>query len=91
MSLVILGDNGKIFLKFSPYAYSPNTAKYFPHILHWRLNSFQVFSEYAERKFYLQQCLSKLKGQYYEKISMGDHKLAYDEQITIFIFWLSLT
>ncbi len=50
--------------------YYPNTDKYFPHILHRRLNTFRIFSEYAERK---------LKGQLIEWV---DHKLSCNEQNT---------
>jgi hypothetical protein len=33
----------------------------------------------------------KVKGTVFRENRMGDHKLAYDEQITNLIFWLSLT
>jgi hypothetical protein len=94
MSLGVLGEYGKILLAFSPYAikyfllifqtssYSSCTLEYFLHILRiCRKNG-----EYTERNFYFQQRLTKLKRK-----SNSYHKLAYDEQMTNFIFWLSLT
>jgi hypothetical protein len=33
----------------------------------------------------------KVKGTVFRENLMGDHKLAYDEQITNLIFWLFLT
>jgi len=66
-------------------SYSSCSLRYFPHIL--RICSKN--GKYAERNFYCQQCLIQLKGPYFEKIKMVDHKLQnYKEQITNFIFWL---
>ena len=43
-NLCVHGEDAKRIL-----AYSPNTLRYFPRILHRCLNTFRVFSVYAER------------------------------------------
>jgi hypothetical protein len=77
-------------------AYSPNTAKYFRRILHRHLDTFHVYLEYAERmenkrrkKFLLSTMPDKVKVTVFREHRMRDHKLAYDELITNFMFWLS--
>ncbi len=62
MSFGVWEEYGKILLAFSSYA-----LKYFPRIHRIRKKN----GEYAENFFYLQQCLTKLKGQYFEKIEWG--------------------
>jgi hypothetical protein len=55
-------------------AYSPNMAKYFPHILHRRTYSIlPAYSQNMQNEIFTacQQCLAKLKGQYFEKIELG--------------------
>jgi hypothetical protein len=58
-------------------AYSPNKIKYFSRILFRRLDfvgflrTRRKSKEYTERNFYFRQCVTKLKGQYFEKIKYG--------------------
>ncbi len=62
--------------------------KNFPILFHRRLNTVGIFSDYQKelrirrRNCYFQQCLTKLKGQHFEKIKIGDHKQAYAEKMT---------
>jgi hypothetical protein len=55
--------------------YSQNTQK------EWRIR---------RKKFLLLTMPDEVKGTVFRENRMGDQKLAYDEQITNFIFWLSL-
>jgi hypothetical protein len=59
-------------------AYSTDKLRYFPRILHRRINTFCVLSEFAERMkstqkevFYFQQCLETLKDLYFVKSKGG--------------------
>jgi hypothetical protein len=77
-------------LPFSPY-----TLKYFPRILQRCLNTFRVFSVYAERmkntqkEIFFQQCPGTLKGQCFKKIEWGVICLRRVNNLQYF-FWLSL-
>jgi hypothetical protein len=62
-------------------------SKYLPHILQiCRKNG-----EYAERNLLLSTMPDKVNWTVFRENQMGDHKLTYDEQISNFIFCLSLT
>ncbi len=73
-------------------AYSPNTTKYFPRILHRRLNTFLIFSEYAERMENTQKDIFTLIiPDEVNGTEFRENQMAYVEQITNLIFWLFLT
>jgi hypothetical protein len=45
----------------------------------------------CRKKLLLLTMPDKVKGEVFRESQMGDHKLAYSEQITNFPFWFSLT
>ncbi len=50
----------------------------------WIRNTGRKIGEYAERNFHLQQCLMKLRGQYFKKIKWGI--INCPNEIIIFFF-----
>jgi hypothetical protein len=63
-------------------------AKYFTRILHRRLNNLGVFNitqkelRILRKKFIISTMPDKVKGTVFRENQMGNHKVAYDEQIT---------
>jgi hypothetical protein len=65
--------------------------KFFPPISHYSQNT-QKEWRIRKKKFLLSTMPDDVKGKVFRGNQMGDHKLAYDEQVTNLIFFgLSLT